>query len=671
MRRGPIQFLLALVLAMAAICVSSVGATAVELPAGVAAIDIPTGQDCLNRPIPGSPTGGVAGSLDAGPAKPLTGNPFKQAPAGQPQPTIYDVYGYGGLTLLAYDPGCPTVAWGHMLGNIGMSIATTHVAVTAWLYRTVMGGAFGSLLDPVQTAMQKAWGNKLFVPLVGLTIVFVGLFFVWRSRQANIALAGEQSAKTALIAMFAVAAVIYPLLIGSTVDKAMTQGIGTVNETLSGKDSRDPADLIAANVHEAVLYNQWLASTFGTSDGPLNQKVAAEYGPRLFNDGALTRTEAKTIADDPDKAQEIIDKKVDDYFDAANEIKEKYPTVYPYVAGKHAEAAAGAGTVALLAAIMACAFMIYALLKLAFAQVIIRVVIALFPGLALIAMHPKGHKYGFKALNFTWTAIVTAFFFGAAAVTYVIVAVRNVLDPTSNLNLWVKLLVLLVLTVALLVLAHKLGVADEFRKARAMWGTKKKGAVGTDVTDQMEQKRRPQTAKDVLSPDPARQGAPTAPPAEAQMRTARPQPQGPTGGGGALSHTEPIYRTKGAPINIGDVTATTARPAAATAKGAIAQGAAKGAAGNAAKVAVVSVATGGSATIPALAAAGAKGAAAGGAGSAIAHRKAQNAAVEPDQVWHPDSKQRPGSTLSTARPVISDGHRVYDIYHPTTSGASK
>jgi hypothetical protein len=549
-----------------------------------------------------------------------------------------------------------------MFGNLGMSVATTHVAVTAWLYRTVMSPGFGAILNPVQSLMQKAWGERLFIPLIGIAVGLTGLYFVLRARRGNLAEAGTQSAKTGLIVLVAAAAVIYPLLIGPAIDKALTGGIGTVNELASGVESRDTPDLIAANLHEAALYNQWLSSTFGTSDGALNQKVAAEYGPRLFNDSALTRAEARQIEQDPSKAEDIVNGKVDDYVDAANEIKDKYPTVYAYVAGNHGDTAFGAGITAWFAAAVGTAFLIYALTKLALAMVIIRLAVALFPGLALLAQHPKGHKYGMKVLNYSWTAIVTAFFYGAAAVTFVVIAIRNVLDPMSTLNMWARLAVLALLTLGMFVVAHKIGLADEMRKARALWDGKKRRVVATEIAPEVQ----PQTADDMLRPQPAVASAPTSPPAESFMSTARPQPEGPAGGG-AAGLTRTVFTPKTAPIDIGDVTATPTTPAA---KGAIMQGAAQGAAANAAGVVAVTAITGGTATGPMIAAAAAKGAAAGGATTAISRTRGPAKAVDPSEVWSPE-KGSPAPGPSTARSTISDGQRVYNIYTPTTSGAAK
>jgi hypothetical protein len=248
-------------------------------------------------------------------------------------------------------------------------------------------------------------------------------------------------------------------------------------------------------------------------------------------------------------------------------------------------------------------------------------------------------------------------------VTFVVIAIRNVLDPMSTLNMWARLAVLALLTLAMFVVAHKIGLADEMRKARALWDGKKRRVVATEITPEV----KPQTADDMLRPQPAVASAPTSPPAESFMSTARPQPEGPAGGG-AAGLTRTVFTPKAAPIDIGDVTATSAAPAAA--KGAIVQGAAQGAAANAAGVVAVTALTGGTATGPMIAAAAAKGAAAGGATTAISRTRRSAEAVDPSEVWSPE-KGRPAPGPSTARSTISDGQRVYNIYTPTTTGAAK
>lgn len=485
------------------------------IPSGIAAA-IPTGTDCLHPPDPESPTDGISNFIDSGPAVPVKGDPFKKAPAGQPQPTLYDTYGYAGLTGTAFDDGCDP-RWNpfQLLANAVFAGACVTIAFAVWLYRTVMSGVIGDLLDPVQTALQQGWGVGLLLPLLGIAMTVTGLYFIWKARDADVAEASTKSAVSAVIIAAGVVATLYPLLVGATVDRAVDEGMGAVASIVSQSDERtDPGDAVALNLHETILYRAWQQGTFGTGD--LNQKVADEYGPRLFAAKAFTRDEAAYLTAHPDKAEELADRKREAYKTAALEIQEKYPTVYPYVAGNKSDSWFGFALLALLSALVGTVFLVVALVKIAYALIALRFTIGVTPGVALVSQHPKLHHLAVGLGSVIWDALMKAAYYGVSVIIFVIAGIGGILDPALQWSPLVKIAVLALATYAGWMFAKRLGLANDLARLRFMARNAKER--GSSLRDRLlreggDGSRAHRSSEDLYSPpttghDPYREATP-------------------------------------------------------------------------------------------------------------------------------------------------------------------
>lgn len=527
--------------------------------------------DCLKPPVATSPNDGLAGFIDPGPEKVITGDPFA-APAptsgvlvvgGQvspwqvvapARPTIYDVYGYGGLRVVAFDDGCLTVNTWNAVGNFLASVSAAFVAATVWLYRLVVGSALSGVLGPVQAVLTDAWGYGLFLPLLGLGLGATGVYFIAKARRGNLGEAAGESATTAVIVAVGLACMMYSVTIGPAVASGITGAATSVNTILTNRESRTPADSIASTVHESALFNTWVQGTFGT--GVLNAKVAAEYGPRLFKAATNSRAEQATIDADPSKAKALSDRKQADYKTVAAEIKAKYPQVYEFVAGNRSGDQLMFDLAGLVAVVAACLFLLWAAYKVAYGLVVVFLGIGVAPALAWISQFPKFHHLAFAGLGIIRDGVMKALLFSIGAIIFVVACIGGILNPALDWHPLLKSGSMLLITAVAWVAARKLGVASDISKMRQVGKRAAQVKGGLDSLD-------------------AKAGA-AVKTAWTAARERKPQPTG----------------------------ATPAEAGMKTRAG-------RGAIGGMAKTAVLGAATGGAATVGAVAAAGARGAAVG------------------------------------------------------------
>ncbi len=427
------------------------------------------GGDCLAPPNPTYPDGGVSGWIDPGPDKPVTGDPFVTAAAGQPQPSIYDVYGYAGTSIVSYDPDtlgvtCISSPVMNLVANINQGVSSVLVATSVRMYRVILSPTFGSLFDPIQTIAQKIIGNGLFLPFMGVVLTAAGVWLLWRSERSTVMFSAEKASKTLLIICLGVAATIYTITIGVSADHALGQVVSSASSLAAPNDGKhQPADSLAGSVQTSINYNTWLQATFGS--GPTNDKAAAEFGPRLFKAAAFTRTEAKRIEADPAQATALADAKRADYKTVAGEIQVKYPSAYEYVKGDHASTQVGFTGVGVVGALLAAGFLLLALIRFGYAMIIIRLAIGAAPAVALAAAFPTQHYLATAAFKLVWKALANAIYFGVGILIYITAGIGVILSPTLQQPPLVKLLLLGLLTYALIKGAKQFGLIAAEEKA--------------------------------------------------------------------------------------------------------------------------------------------------------------------------------------------------------------
>lgn len=342
------------------------------------------GVDCTTEPVTG-PNSGMA-SLDPGPKTWRNEDPF----ADGARTTIYEVYGWGGLSWTNYDLGCgPDVARDSESSGRGIisgfmwDTLIGACAVTTSLLRFAFAPDTLDIFEPVQRLVADAFGNRIFKALFWLTIIATGIYVSSKGRTGDVVTASKTGGWLFAVMLGTVVVVLWPTSIAPVADKVMLGMVGTAHSAVAGATNPDAsiADSAASNLQNGIIYETWKAGMFGRFNGP----IADKYGPDLFKAGALTRTEARAIEQDPGKADAIYDAKHEAYSDVAEKIKNENPEAYEYIAGRENAQRAGFAFLGWLLFWSSMGFVLVAAILMAVALLIIRFALMVLPVIALIA----------------------------------------------------------------------------------------------------------------------------------------------------------------------------------------------------------------------------------------------------------------------------------------------
>lgn len=423
---------------------------------------IPTGRDCLRPPTPESPTVSVPSWIDPGPENAPDGDAFDPNSGT----TLYDKYGYAGYMAHIFDPGCldGTRVYDFMndQANTYMQSSLAWTAISVRLTRTVMGGTFGSIWDPMQKEAARITGNGLFIPLLGVGIAVTGLYVMAQAKRGDVAEQSKSVMGAVMILVVGAAVVAFPVTVGAKVDEGMTAAFSAANQLLTtngGEQPRDAADMVASNMVSSVAYNTWAAETFG-QNGP----AAEKYGPELFKSGVFSRAEQREIDADPSKAGRMIDGKKDAYKDTARKVQEEFPQAYEALAGNDTKSRAGHALVGGLSTAAALFFLCYCLVRTMWAMVVTRVGIGLAPMISVFTQVPSFQHIALEALTWVAEAVGKAILFGFVFAVFLAGGIGGIMDPSSEMHPAMKAFALIMMTVAMMALFKRLGVSKKWRR---------------------------------------------------------------------------------------------------------------------------------------------------------------------------------------------------------------
>lgn len=442
---------------------------------------IPGVTDCKSAPSPDLPGSGTASwFLQKPDPLPPVADPF----AAHPTTTIYEQYGFAGLTFQTYDLGCGGFARDPLdetmngLNNMLMQGPIILTAITGW----VLGAAFHpdtmfGDLDKYIASVSQVLRDRVF-NIWSLPLLVAGaLYMINRARRRDLgSLAVWLGATVGLVTLLTLLST-YPTAAGRTADTLVTNTIGQVSAGFAGQDGgvADPATSAVANIHRATLYLPWAQGTFGS----FNSAAADKYGPALFNAQALTWQEADLPAD---ARKKVIEDKQTQFQDIMSKIKEDDPSVYEMVQGKKPVYRTGAAIVASVGSLFASAFLIVSGLLMLIAFILVRLAVMLAPVIITLGMFPPllprvravGEGVGAAVMG------CVAFGIGAALDTFLI---GQVMAPGSSLKPLNQILFIFVLGVAFFfILLPFANVHRAFRQAfnRAAGGF---GAFGNRFRD--------------------------------------------------------------------------------------------------------------------------------------------------------------------------------------------
>ncbi|MEV7621951.1 MFS transporter [Actinoplanes sp. NPDC089786] len=401
---------------------------------------------CLNAPQPSTPDSGLAGW-------------FAERPKSGGFPGLYSDYGYAGYSYTTYDldNGCAsslidpeykfetTVANGEFMIATAVIGASNALRERAWDPEALWGWA-----DPLVQEATRAVYEKVFSVFGVVTLAIVGLYLIWRSRQAEMGAATTTAGWALLVMVIVTAIASWPVQSARLADQTLVSTLSVVHDAvgprpanentntrckLSGtscKDNRPPAVRASDTATETMLYRNWLRGLLGSADNA----TAKKYGPALYDARSLTWDEAKRIRDNPNTRDAVLNGKKDQWKRVAEQVSREDQEAYGYLKGINGMDRVGAGFIAMLASLMFALFDLTASLLVLLGFLIFRWAVIAAPILGTIGLL-RPASAGIKRLG---NAVVAAVFniaiFGTGSAIYLFAV--DLIMNTASLAGWLQ-----------------------------------------------------------------------------------------------------------------------------------------------------------------------------------------------------------------------------------------
>lgn len=398
---------------------------------------------CVKAPVPGAPDSGLPGWFVSKPSS---------ATAGGPQ-GLYSQYGYAGYDFAAYDTDCApdlvnpqgafenTIANGEFMAATAVIGASNAMRERAWDPRSMWAWA-----DPLVTSATRAIYTKVFSVFGIITLCVVGLYLIWRSRQADMS-AALTTAGWALLVMVAVTALAaWPVTSANLADTTLINTLGVVHDavgprpaTIAGtctdtkcEDQRPPAVRASDTATETMLFRNWLRGTLGSADSGTAQK----YGRALYDAKSLTWDEAAKGRASQDARKAIVAAKAEQWNKIAAQIKDEDPEAYEYLTGAKGMDRIGAGFIALLSSVLFAMFDLVASVLVLLGFLIFRWAVIAAPVLGTIGMLRPASSGIRRLANAVVAAIFNICIFGTGAAIYLFAV--DIVMSTPTLPGWLQ-----------------------------------------------------------------------------------------------------------------------------------------------------------------------------------------------------------------------------------------
>ncbi len=402
---------------------------------------------CVQAPTPEAPDSGMAGWFASQPdSSKLPG------PKG-----MYSHYGYAGYDYTTYDIGCvkstldPQYKFENTLANGEFMIASGVVgAADALREKAWEPGSLWGWADPLVKTATDAIYKKVFSVFGVVTLAVVGLYLLWRSRQAEMSNA-LTTVGWALLVMIAVTAIAsWPVRSANLADQTLVSGLDIVHEAVGPQDQststsqcvlpdpaacvdhRTPATRASDTAVETMLYRNWLRGQLGSSDSTTAQK----YGPVLYDAKSLTWQEAAKIRENPATRDATLAEKQQEWMKVAKQIKTEDPEAYEYLQGTKGWDRVGAGFIAILASLFYSMFDITASVLVLLGFLIFRWAVIAAPALGTIGMLRPASSGIRRLANAVVAAIFNIIIFGTGSSIYLFAV--DLIMNTATIPGWLQ-----------------------------------------------------------------------------------------------------------------------------------------------------------------------------------------------------------------------------------------
>ncbi|MFC4337068.1 hypothetical protein [Salininema proteolyticum] len=464
--------------------------------------------ECAEPPKASSPESGMAGWF----AEPTKDSDKNEALG------MYTKYGYAGYQLPMYGSKAPSVAGtcvdiltlpngadaANSMANLQFNLATATTGASnsmrqyAWEPGTMWGWS-NEFLENGTTAVYE----RVFSVFGAVTLAIVGVYLLWRSRQAEMSTAVTTTAWAALIMVLVIAVAKWPTEAAGWADKGLTTGLNVSTGMLPDEqaegclnganysdeeyeerkennphrciDTRSGAIKASDMVVDKVLYENWLRSMVGQGseydptdeedeDGnPVvqNANTAYKYGPALYWAQAMTWTEQRQAEDDPSFREEILQEKQTAWRNLAAQIQKEDPEAYSALIGERAWERTGTAFLALLTAVFFSLFDLTSSFLIILGFMVVRFAVIALPIIGTIALlKPAGGPFK-RLVNIVLASIINVMVFAVAAVVYLYAAS---LILQANLPSWLQIVLIALVGLAAWMLLRP------FRRLASMQG---------------------------------------------------------------------------------------------------------------------------------------------------------------------------------------------------------
>jgi hypothetical protein len=404
---------------------------------------------CLKAPTPGTPDSGLAGWFASRPeASKMNG------PTG-----LYTDYGYAGYSYTTYDVdnGClatlthpeykvtTTIANGEFMIATAIIGASNALRERAWNPESMWGWA-----DPLVDQATKAVYEKVFSVFGIVTLGVVGLYLLWRSRQADMSNAMTTAGWAVLVMVAVTALAAWPVKSANVADATLVGTLGVVHDAVGPRakdrppsecrlgnpeactDHRPPAVRASDTATETMLYRNWLRGVLGSADS----ETAKKYGSALYDAKSLSWREAERLRANSKDRDATFAAKNDQWMKVAEQIKTEDPEAYEYLQGTKDMERIGAGFIAVLAALLFAMFDLTASLLVLLGFLIFRWAVIAAPILGTVGLMRPASAGLRRLANAVVAAVFNIAIFGTGAAIYLFAV--DLIMSTPTLPGWLQ-----------------------------------------------------------------------------------------------------------------------------------------------------------------------------------------------------------------------------------------
>jgi hypothetical protein len=406
-------------------------------------------KQCLKAPTPGTPDSGLAGWFASRPeASKMNG------PTG-----LYTDYGYAGYSYTTYDvdSGClatlthpeykvtTTIANGEFMIATAIIGASNALRERAWNPESMWGWA-----DPLVEQATRAVYEKVFSVFGIVTLGVVGLYLLWRSRQADMSNAMTTAGWAVLVMVAVTALAAWPVKSANVADATLVGTLGVVHDAVGPRakdrppaecrlgnpeactDHRPPAVRASDTATETMLYRNWLRGVLGSADS----ETAKKYGPALYDAKSLSWREAERLRANTKDRDATFAAKNDQWMKVAEQIKTEDPEAYEYLQGTKDMERIGAGFIAVLAALLFAMFDLTASLLVLLGFLIFRWAVIAAPILGTVGLMRPASGGLRRLANAVVAAVFNIAIFGTGAAIYLFAV--DLIMSTPTLPGWLQ-----------------------------------------------------------------------------------------------------------------------------------------------------------------------------------------------------------------------------------------